>query len=189
MVFQLTRGGLIGWLLRKLFQQENIALIKENTITQATPITEKILGSVSYAHFDQKRNKIYVAINYPGKVPFLAAIDLANGDIQHLTDVKGAALFYVSSIIYDEIADKIYFTTDNDTQRDLNSFDLKTKKVKLLNEDARFGDLALNPVDKSIWGVKHDNGFSTIIKMIENKEKFITLQFNLRRYDYPSIRR
>ena len=161
--------GWSDWLaFEKLFQKENIALIKENIITQATPITEKILGSVSYAHFDKKRNKIYVAINYPGKVPFLAAIDLANGDIEHLTDVKGAALFYVSSIIYDEIADKIYFTTDNDTQRDLNSFDLKTRKVKLLNEDARFGDLALNPVDKSIWGVKHDNGFSTIIKIIEN---------------------
>ena len=161
--------GWADWLaFEKKFQQGNIALIKENTITQAIPITEKILGSVSYAHFDQKRNKIYVAINYPGKVPFLAAIDLANGDIQHLTDIKGAALFYVSSIIYDEIGDKIYFTTDNNAQRDLNSFDLKTKKVRLLNEDARFGDLALNPVDKSIWGVKHDNGFSTIIKMIEN---------------------
>ena len=161
--------GWDDWLaFEKNFQQENIALIKENTITQATPITEKILGSVSYAHFDQKRNKIYVAINYPGKVPFLASIDLVDGDIQHLTDIKGAALFYVSSIIYDEDGDKIYFTTDNNAQRDLNSFDLKTKKIKLLNEDARFGDLALNPVDKSIWGVKHDNGFSTIIKMIQN---------------------
>ena len=161
--------GWDDWLtFEKTFQEENIELINENPITQVTSITEKTLGSVSYAHFDEKRNKIYVAVNYPGKVPFLAAIDLSNGDIEHLTDIKGAALFYVSSVIYDEAADKIYFTTDNNAQRDLNSYDLKTKKVKLLNKDARFGDLALNPVDKSIWGVKHDNGFSTIIRIIEH---------------------
>ncbi len=161
--------GWDDWLtFEKAFQEENIELINENPITKVTSITEKILGSVSYAHFDEKRNKIYVAVNYPGKVPFLAAIDLSNGDIEHLTDIKGAALFYVSSVIYDEAADKIYFTTDNNAQRDLNSYDLKTKKVKLLNEDARFGDLALNPIDKSIWGVKHDNGFSTIIRIIEH---------------------
>ena len=78
---------------------------------------------------------------------------------------KGPALFYVSSLTYDPDRDIIYYTTDNDAWRDLNSFNLRTGKTKMLQEDFRTGDLAFNRKDGSIWGIKHLNGLSTIVKV------------------------
>ncbi len=148
-----------GW------QKKNLDSLKKFPLTEAKPITDKKLGSVSYPHYDQKRNKMYVAINYPGKIPYLAAIHLADGKIERLTDIKGAALFYVSSVTYDKESDVLFYTTDNDAWRDLNSYDLKTGKTKRLQKDFRTGDLAFNKKDKSIWGIKHLSGLSSIVRI------------------------
>lgn len=147
------------------WQKRNIDSLKQNPITQPKPVTKKILGSVSYPYYDKKRNKMYVAVNYPGQVPHLAAIHLNDGTMEKLTDIKGAALFYVSSITYDEINDLIFFTTDNDAWRDLNSYNIKTGEVVRLQKDFRTGDLTFNKTDNSIWGIKHLNGLSTIVRI------------------------
>jgi hypothetical protein len=147
------------------WQSENINRINQHPVTIPEPITEKKLGSVSYPYLDKKRNKVYLAVNYPGKIPHLAALNLTNGTLEHLCDIKGAALFYVSSVVYDEASDLIFFTTDNDAWRDLNQYDLKTGKVNRLQKDFRTGDLALNKTDSSLWGIKHLNGFSTIVRV------------------------
>lgn len=158
-----------NWIeFEKKWQLENAERIKEFPVTPTQPITTKKIGSVSYPHHDKARNKIYMAVNYPGQAPHLAALHLADGKLERLADIKGAALFYVSSVTYDEEADKIYFTTDNDAWRDLNSYDIKTGKVTRLQKDFRTGDLAFNKTDKSIWGIKHLNGFSTIVRIPES---------------------
>ncbi len=155
----------------KEWQKKNLDSLRKLPITEAKPITEKKLGSVSYPHYDEKRNKMYVAINYPGKIPYLAAIHLADGKIERLTDIKGAALFYVSSVTYDKEGDVLYYTTDNDAWRDLNSYDLQTGKTKRLQKDFRTGDLAFNKKDKSIWGIKHLGGLSSIVRIpLENPD-------------------
>lgn len=155
-----------NWLaFEKEWQTKNIDQLKEKPITTTNPVTNQTVGSVSFPHYDRKRNKIYAAINYPGKVPHLAAINLSDGSIERLADIKGAALFYVSSLTYDEKNDLIFFTTDNDAWRDLNSYNLKTGKTQLLQKDFRTGDLAFNTTDESIWGIKHLNGYSTIVKI------------------------
>jgi hypothetical protein len=59
----------------------------------------------------------------------------------------------------------LYYSTDNDAWRDLNSYNLKTRKSTLLQKDTRTGDLAFNKSDNSIWGIKHLNGFSTIVRI------------------------
>ncbi len=149
----------------KKWQQDNITILSQYPATEMTPIREEPIGSVSYAQFDKKRNLIYVGINNTGKVPYLASIDLKTGKLGHLTDIKGAALFYVTSLAYDEKNDILYYTTDNDSWRDLNSYNIKTKETKRLQKDFRVGDLAYNKVDESIWGIKHLNGFSTITRI------------------------
>lgn len=154
----------------KNWQLENIQKIKEFTITPMEPVSDHIIGSVSLPHYDSKRNKVYIAVNYPGQVPHLAALDLNTGKLDRLYDIKGAALFYVSSLTYDK-ADKIYFTTDNDAWRDLTCYDLRTKKAVRLQRDFRTGDLAYNQADKSIWGIKHLNGYSTIVQIPPTSER------------------
>ena len=147
------------------WQQSNIDELRKYPITKMTPIRNDALGSVAYAHFDKKRNKIYTAVNNPGKVPHLTSMDIETGKMNPLTDIKGAALFYVSSVTYDAEGDMLYFTSDNEKYRDLNSYNLKTKETKLLQKDFRTGDLSFNKADKSIWGIKHLNGFSTIVRI------------------------
>jgi hypothetical protein len=162
------------WIVfERAWQNENIKTLQSYPNTEMTPITKEAIGSVSYAHFDKNRNKIYVAINNPGKVPHLAAINLKNGNVNKLTDIKGAALFYVSSVTYDREGDLLFFTTDNDNYRDLNTYNLKTKETKMLQKDFRTGDLSFNHADKSIWGIKHLNGFSTIVRVpkLDKREK------------------
>ena len=147
------------------WQNENIKGLQKNEISELNLITDKILGSVSFPQYDRSRNKIYVAVNYPGQIPHLAALDLNDGSIEKLTDIKGAALFYVSSLSYDSERGVLFYTTDNDSWRDLNKYDLNSGKSTLLQKDFRTGDLAFNKIDQSVWGIKHLNGLSTIVKI------------------------
>lgn len=152
------------------WQHSNIDRIQQNPITEGVPISHETLGSISYAHYDKSRDKIYVAINHPGQFPHLAAIDMTSGQVDNLTDIKGPALFYVSSVIYDEDGDRLFFTSDNNAWRDLMQYDLKTGQTSMLQKDFRTGDLAFNKKDKSIWGIKHLNGYSTIVKVDKGTE-------------------
>ena len=81
-----------------------------------------------------------------------------------------ATLIYVSSVTYSAVDDKIFYTTDNDRWRDLNSYDLKSGATHRLQKDFRTGDLAFDKTDKSIWGIKHLNGYSTIVQVPRNDE-------------------
>ncbi|MBX2954622.1 MAG: hypothetical protein KF846_00605 [Cyclobacteriaceae bacterium] len=181
-------NGWRDWLrFERDWQNKNVERLKEFPITETQSITEKTIGSVSYPHYDQKRNKIYMAVNYPGQTPHLAALHLQDGKLEKLADIKGAALFYVSSVTYDAEADMLYFTTDNDAWRDLNSYNIKTGKVKRLQKDFRTGDLAFNKTDKSIWGIKHLNGFSTIVRIPKENPEDPTADYSLweQKYTLP----
>lgn len=154
------------WLdFEREFQKMNIQKLSENETSKDSLITEKVLGGVSHSFYDKKRNNIYVAVNYPGKIPHLASIDLTSGKIKRLVDIKGPTLFNVTSLAYDDKNDLLFYTTDNDEQRDINSYDLKTARKRLLQKDLRVGDIAFNPLDESLWGVKHLNGVSTLVRI------------------------
>ena len=47
------------------------------------------------------------------------------------------------------------------TQRDRRRHGQKRR----LLTDARIGDLAFNPADKSLWGIRHQNGFVTLVRV------------------------
>ncbi len=147
------------------FQRTNLDSIRQYPVTSFRPISRRQLGSVSRLFYDPARGKIYCAISYPGQVAHIAAINIADGSIERICDVKGAALYYVSSLTYDPSAGKLYFTTDNNKWRDLNVVDVKTGEVQMLMQDVRTGDFAFNQVDKSIWGVRHFNGISTLVRI------------------------
>lgn len=149
----------------KTFQAGNIKKLSESAITEDKLISEKTLGGVSHAFYDKEKNSIYVAVNYPGKFPHIAEINLKSGKVKRLKDVKGPTLFNVTSMAHDKKNDILFYTTDNSSQRDLNLYNIKTGKSKLLQKDCRIGDLAFNDVDESVWGVKHLNGVSTLVKI------------------------
>ena len=148
-----------GW------QRENLDVIRQHTITEHRPISPRALGSVSRAFYDPALDKIFAAINYPGQVSHIASIDFKTGRSTPLYDVKGAALYYVSSTAYDASTGNFFYTTDNNKWRDLNVLDVRTGISTLLAVDIRTGDLTFNRNDKSLWGVRHLNGYSSIVRI------------------------
>ena len=147
------------------FQKANLDSIGLSEITPYHSLLDRPLGSVSRSYFDASNDRLYAALNYPGQIAHIAAIDLRSGQIEKICDVKGPALYYVSSLAYDDSSKTIFYTTDNNDWRDLRAVDVSSGESEILIEEVRIGDLVFNSQDKSIWGVRHDNGFSTIVRI------------------------
>jgi hypothetical protein len=147
------------------FQKANLDSIRLYHTTQFKNITDRALGSVSRGYYDNTNHKLYVAMLYPAQIPHIAAIDINNGSITKVCDITGAGLYYVTSLTYNPAENILYFTTDNSSWRDLNAVDIKTGKTELLMKDVRIGDLTFNKNDNSIWGIRHYNGISTIVRI------------------------
>ncbi len=56
---------------------------------------------------------IYVAVRHTGPMPYLAAIHLDSGRVEHLTDVRGGAIYDVTSLAFDPDGRRLFFTTNN----------------------------------------------------------------------------
>lgn len=153
----------IQW--ERRFQNASLDSIRSMDTTSYRSLSKRPLGSISRAYFDVSNNTLYAALNYPGQLAHLAAIDLRSGDIEKICNIKGPALYYVSSITFDDSSKMIFYTTDNNGWRDLCAVDIETGESKTLMEEARIGDLVFNSQDRSVWGVRHDNGFSTIVRI------------------------
>ncbi len=147
------------------FQQRNLAAIRAFPLTTYTDITTRALGSVSRAFFDPQAGKVYAALNYPGVVSHLAAIDQATGRIDKLADIKGPTIFTVASLAWDPYDRALFYTRDNLSYRDLVRLDPATKRQQVLMKDARIGDLAFNRADRSLWGIRHLNGICTLVRI------------------------
>ena len=146
------------------WQQQNLALLRLYPVTAAQPVTAQAIGSVSRPWASPDGRTVYAAVRTLGRMAHLAAIDLSSGRINWLRDLKGAALFYVTSLALDPAGSALYFTTDNNYWRDLNVYDLKTGDTRLLAKDIRAGDLAFNRADETLWAVRHHNGLTSLIR-------------------------
>ena len=147
------------------FQRRNLAAIRAYPVTPSTDITTRALGSVSRAFVDPDAKKVYAALNYPGVVSHVAAIDMDTGDVARLADIKGPTIFTVTSIAWDPYERVLFYTTDNGSFRDLVRLDPATRRQEVLMKDARIGDLAFNRADRSLWGIRHLNGLCTLVRM------------------------
>jgi hypothetical protein len=149
----------------RAFQQSNLRAIRTYPVTSAADITSRALGSVSRAFYDAARQKMYAAFNYPGAASHVGAIDIASGRVDRIADIKGPSIYTVSSLAYDPATRTIFYTADNGAYRDLMSVDPVTRRTRMLLKDARIGDLAFNPADRSIWGIRHLNGLCSLVRV------------------------
>jgi hypothetical protein len=147
------------------WQSANLEEIRKYPITESRRLTTQTLGSVSRAYYDAEGKAIYAAIRYPGHLASLATIHTDTGKIDELKSIKGPALYYVASLAWDPGHRRLFFTTDNNDWRDLNEYDVDTHRSRLLLKDIRTGDLALNAADGSLWGVRHNNGLSSLVQI------------------------
>jgi WD40 repeat protein len=92
-------------------------------------------------------------------------MNLSTGKVTALTDLDGMMLYKVTSVAFDPDSRTAFYTNQNYAFRDLNAIDVDTGKKRRLMTDARIGDLALNRADKSLWGIRHQNGFVTLVRI------------------------
>jgi hypothetical protein len=153
----------IAW--EREWQRANLAAIRQHPVTVDRPLTDRPLGSVSRAYYDSTSRSIYVAIRYPGQEAFIAAIDLVSGRVGRIAEVPGASGYSVTALAFDQASRTLFYTTNNADWRHLAALDLRTGRATVLQKNARIGDLAFNRADGSLWGVRHDNGFSTLVRL------------------------
>ena len=147
------------------WQRGNLAAIRRHPTTVARPRTDRVLGSVSRAYLDTATGSVIVAVRYPGQEAHIAAIGVSGGKYSRVADIVAASGLSVTSLVFDPDSRTLFYTTNNSDWRDLVTLDLATGHARTLIKNARIGDLAFNRADRSLWGVRHDDGFSTLVRV------------------------
>lgn len=153
----------IAW--EKQFQAENLRQVNNAPLTALQPLSEQTLGSISRSYVSPDGKHLIGAFRYPGQVAHVGKMDLQSGKVEHLTDIKGPMKYRVTSTAYDPAAGKLFFTADNNAYRDLMVVDVETGRSEMLIKDARIGDIALNSQDQSLWGLRHLNGYVSLVRI------------------------
>ncbi|UCG52823.1 MAG: hypothetical protein JSW58_04520 [Candidatus Latescibacterota bacterium] len=153
------------------WQQTNLDSIRQYPLTEYRELTKDPIGSVSRSYFDPETRTLYAAVLYPGELAHITAIDVDTGERRKITEIPTPALYYVSSLAYDDSTGTVFYTTDNARYwRDLNAVDVKTGKNRRLHANIRTGDLAYDPVGRMVWGIQHHNGKSVLVAVPEPYE-------------------
>ncbi len=147
------------------FQRANLAKVRQFPLTEAHRLTTRPLGSVSKSFIDEDDQVLIGGFNYPGVLPHVGVLSLKDGSIRRLVEIKGSMKYLVTSSAYDPDSKTFFYTTDNLDFRDLMSVDVHTGKAKMLLRDARIGDLAFDPSDRSLWGLRTANGFVALVRI------------------------
>ncbi len=147
------------------FQEQNLATLAQYPLSEPKHLSPRGLGSMSRGFIDENTNSLIAAFRYPGKIGFLGKMDLATGKLTHLTDLDGMMLYKVTSVAYDPATRTAFYTNQNYAYRDLNAINVDTGEKRRLLTDARIGDLAFDRGDNSLWGIRHQNGFVTLVRI------------------------
>ncbi|MDX1480681.1 MAG: hypothetical protein R3315_03340 [Woeseiaceae bacterium] len=147
------------------FQQENLERLRAYPLTETVPLTDRVLGSVSRSYVDETKNEMIGAFRYPGVVAHVGKLSLDTGEVERITDIKGPMTYRVTSTAFDPGTRTLYYTADNLAYRDLMAVNVDTGRKTMLLKDARIGDLAFNPVDRSLWGLRHLNGYVSLVRI------------------------
>jgi len=155
-----------GWVsFEHEFQAKNLTAVREHPVTPHRDVARTGLGALSRALLSDDNQTLYAAVRYPGRVPHVVAISLADGSIKELVEVTGAMQYRVASLALDPESGTLFYTTDNLSFRNLLAYDLKTGKSKTLLKGQRIGDLAFNRADRSLWGLRSNNGFVILVRI------------------------
>lgn len=153
----------IAW--EKVFQAENLKRVNEEKLTPTRRLTTQTLGSISRSFISPDSNELIGAFRYPGVVAHIGKLSTADGSVKHVTDIKGPMQYRVTSPAYDPQSNTLFYTADNSNYRDLMRVDLDTGKKSMLIKDARVGDIVFNTADQSIWGLRHLNGYVSLVRI------------------------
>jgi hypothetical protein len=147
------------------FQRRNLDAVRKYPLTPVHKLGAGAVGSISRMYYDEKSETIYAAFRYPGFAEHVGALSTRDGTETRLAEIKGAKLYKVASFAYDPASGTAFFTNDNTAYRDLMAVDVQTGEERLLLKDARIGEIAFNPVDRSLMGVRHVYGQTQFVRI------------------------
>ena len=162
------------------FQQQNLRAVREHPLTDVHDLAHQDLGAVSRGYVSADGTHLYMGVKYPGQLAHLVAIDRRDGSVTSLHEVKGASGYTVTSLAYDPGTETLFYSTNNSSHRNLEALDVRTGKARTLLEEVRIGDLVFNPADRSLWGLRLNNGFVMLVRIPYPYEEWKTL------YVFPS---
>ena len=168
------------------FQQRNLAELRKHPITPYRKLAGNAMGSISRMYYDEKNATIYGAFRYPGFVEHVGALNTHTGEERRLADITGAKLYKVASFAYDPASGTAFYTNDNSAYRDLMSLDVQSGEQRRLMKDARIGEIAFNPVDRSLMGVRHIHGLTQLVRIpfpYDNWQLIYTFPYGMLPYD------
>ncbi len=147
------------------FQAANLQSVRKYPLTQGRRLTKQGLGSVSRSFYDPATNSLIGAFQYPGVVAYTGVVSLADGSIHKLVDIKGPTKYRVTSTAFDPGTRTLFYTADNNAWRDLMAVDVASGDARMLLRDARIGDICFDESDRSLWGLRHLNGYVTLVRI------------------------
>lgn len=147
------------------FQKRNLQSVHEHPVTPFRDLTRKDLGAVSRSYLSPDGSRLFTAVKYPGQLAHIVSIARSDGAVTELREVKGAAGYSVTSLAYDPATGTLFYTTNNYNYRNLEAFDLRSGKSRMLLKAARIGDIVYNPTDRSLWGLRLNNGYVQLVRV------------------------
>jgi hypothetical protein len=155
-----------NWIdFEKQFQGKNLEAVRTYPTTEYEALAPEALGSVSRTYIDEQTKTLIAGFQYPGVIAHIGAIPVDGGKAEQIEEIKGPSLYQVVSIAWDPDSRTIFYTTDNYEYRDLVAVNRDTGEATILLKDARIGDLVFNKADRSLWGVRHLNGYASLVRV------------------------
>jgi hypothetical protein len=147
------------------FQQQNLRSVHEHPVTPFRDLAQKELGAVSRIYLSSDGSRVLTAVKYPGQLAHIVSIARNGGAVSYLKEIKGASGYAVTSLAYDPGTGTIFYTTNNNNYRNLEALDLRSGKSRMLLKAARIGDIVYNPADRSLWGLRLNNGYVQLVRI------------------------
>lgn len=145
------------------FQEKNLRRVREQPITPYRQLVPTAVGSASRLYYDN--GILYGGFDYQGVVAHIGALDMKSGAVRRIADIKDTLLYKVTSLAWDPASRTLFYSNDHHAFRDLVSLNVDTGKETTLLKDARIGEFVFNPVDRSLLGVRHESGLTTLVRI------------------------
>ena len=147
------------------FQRKNLEAVHKHPVTEYHDLTPRGLGAVSRSYLSKDGTRLYAGVRYPGQVAHIVSISRRDGTVTELKEIKGSKGYTVTSLAFDPQTETLFYTTNNDTYRNLEALDLRSGKARMLLHAARIGDVVYNPSDRSLWGLRFVNGLDVLVRI------------------------
>ena len=171
------------------FQRRNLAEIRKFPVTPHRTLTGSPIGSISRIYYDEATGTLYGGFRYPGHVEYVGALNTRDGSIKELAEIRRAMSYKVTSLAYDASSGTVFFTNNNRgdaSLRSLMAVDVQTGGERELIRNARVGDIVVDPIDKALIGVRHQDGLATLVRIpkpYDHWDKLYTFPYGVVPYD------